>query len=140
MSLRTTGMPAELITWAISPPMVPAPTTAALKTNMAARLQRGFCGRFRGEAPERADEGVGKRPANEEGVGHRAQRPALLELVVQLHEHLAHVEPEGLGAGQPLLEDLRDEGVVGELDHALGHAPASRRDALPGELRARLGP
>ncbi len=35
-SLRTTGMPAAEITWAISPPMVPAPTTAALKTNMAA--------------------------------------------------------------------------------------------------------
>src|SRR3954451_10366585 len=33
-SLRTTGMPAEAMTWAISPPMVPAPTTAALKTNM----------------------------------------------------------------------------------------------------------
>src|SRR3954463_3074117 len=33
-SLRTTGMPAAAMTWAISPPMVPAPTTAALKTNM----------------------------------------------------------------------------------------------------------
>ena len=29
-------MPAAASTWAISPPMVPAPTTAALKTNMAA--------------------------------------------------------------------------------------------------------
>jgi hypothetical protein len=29
-------MPAEATTWAISPPIVPAPTTAALKTNMAA--------------------------------------------------------------------------------------------------------
>src|SRR3954447_22788657 len=33
-SLRTTGMPAAAMTWAISPPIVPAPTTAALKTNM----------------------------------------------------------------------------------------------------------
>ena len=31
-------MPAEAMTWAISPPMVPAPTTAALKTNIARRL------------------------------------------------------------------------------------------------------
>ena len=39
-SLRTTGMPAEAMTWAISPPMVPAPTTAALKTNIGRRLLR----------------------------------------------------------------------------------------------------
>src|SRR5439155_7845372 len=34
-SLRTTGMSAAAIAWAISPPSVPAPTTAALKTNMS---------------------------------------------------------------------------------------------------------
>jgi hypothetical protein len=34
MSLRTTGIPAAAIVWAIWPPIVPAPTTAALKTNM----------------------------------------------------------------------------------------------------------
>src|SRR5215210_4487944 len=33
-SLRTTGMSAAAIAWAISPPIVPAPTTAALKMNM----------------------------------------------------------------------------------------------------------
>ena len=32
-SLRITGTPALATTWAISPPMVPAPTTAALYTN-----------------------------------------------------------------------------------------------------------
>ena len=37
-SLSTTGMPAEAITWAISPPIVPAPTTAALNTNKPSRL------------------------------------------------------------------------------------------------------
>ncbi len=31
MSFSTTGSPLKLMTWAISPPMVPAPTTAALK-------------------------------------------------------------------------------------------------------------
>ena len=37
-SLSTTGMPDEAITWAISPPMVPAPTTAALAMNMARQV------------------------------------------------------------------------------------------------------
>lgn len=34
MSLSTTGMPAAAMVWAIWPPIVPAPTTAALNTNM----------------------------------------------------------------------------------------------------------
>ena len=34
-SLSRTGMPAAAIAWAISPPITPAPTTAALNTNMA---------------------------------------------------------------------------------------------------------
>src|SRR5829696_833900 len=38
MSLRTTGIPAAAIVCAIWPPMVPAPTTAALKTNMGSSL------------------------------------------------------------------------------------------------------
>src|SRR3954469_22074723 len=33
-SLSTTGTSADAMTWAISPPMVPAPTTAALNTNI----------------------------------------------------------------------------------------------------------
>ncbi len=37
MSLSTTGTSAEAITWAISPPIVPAPSTAALNTNMRPR-------------------------------------------------------------------------------------------------------
>ena len=37
-SLRTTGVPDDAITWAISPPMVPAPTTAALFTNTSTYL------------------------------------------------------------------------------------------------------
>jgi hypothetical protein len=36
--LRTTGVPAAAITWAISPPIVPAPTTAALNTNTLLKL------------------------------------------------------------------------------------------------------
>src|SRR5262249_13234849 len=37
-SLSRTGTSADAITWAISPPMTPAPTTAALNTNMAGEL------------------------------------------------------------------------------------------------------
>ena len=39
-SLSTTGTPAVAITWAISPPIVPAPTTAALNTNIGPFLWR----------------------------------------------------------------------------------------------------
>ena len=38
MSFSSTGIPAAAMVWAIWPPMVPAPTTAALKTNMARTL------------------------------------------------------------------------------------------------------
>jgi hypothetical protein len=34
MSFSTTGIPAAAIVWAIWPPIVPAPTTAALNTNI----------------------------------------------------------------------------------------------------------
>src|SRR6185437_11284880 len=38
MSLSTTGNPAAAIVWAICPPIVPAPTTAALNTNISRLL------------------------------------------------------------------------------------------------------
>src|SRR6185437_13562979 len=41
MSLTTTGMSAAAIAWAISPPIVPPPTTAALLTNI--RLAPPYC-------------------------------------------------------------------------------------------------
>src|SRR5215207_4733980 len=47
-SFRRTGMSAAATTWAISPPMTPAPTTPALKTNMGVSLSRG-----RGQQPHR---------------------------------------------------------------------------------------
>src|SRR3954451_9535930 len=55
-SLRTTGMPAAAITWAISPPMVPAPTTAALKTNM--RVPQLLGGLEKGADPTRHRAGL----------------------------------------------------------------------------------
>ena len=44
MSLRTTGMSDEAIACAISPPIVPAPTTAALKTNIRFQILRELAG------------------------------------------------------------------------------------------------
>src|SRR3954454_24045395 len=91
MSLRTTGMPAELMTWAISPPIVPAPTTAALVTNMAARLLRWFVRRLCGAAPQGAVQSHCEGAADEEDVGQLAQRAAALELVIERQEDIATV-------------------------------------------------
>src|SRR3954468_4267557 len=83
MSLRTTGMPAELMTWAISPPIVPAPTTAALVTNMAARLQPRFVLSLCGKAAKSALQSHRQRAPDEQHVGQPAQRSARRELVVE---------------------------------------------------------
>src|SRR5262249_61784956 len=50
-SLRTTGIPAAAIVWAIWPPIVPAPTTAALNTNMLCRSPLYLLGGFPGAEP-----------------------------------------------------------------------------------------
>ena len=44
-------MSAEAMTWAISPPMTPAPTTPALKTNMGLSLSRGAATSLTAESP-----------------------------------------------------------------------------------------
>src|SRR4051794_24284050 len=130
MSLRTTGMPAELMTWAISPPIVPAPTTAALVTNMAARLQRCFVRRLCGEAAKSAFQSHRERPPDEEHVGDLREWPAFRELVVELHQHPARLEEERLPAAQLLLEDLADHVVVVALEDPLSHATPPRRAGL----------
>src|SRR3954451_7425584 len=140
MSLRTTEMPAELITWAISPPIVPAPTTAALVTNMAARLQRCLVRSLRGKPPQSAFQSHRERAADEEDVGQAAQRATARELVVELHDDGPDVEPERLPAAQLILEDLGREDPVVALDDTLGHVSATGRCALPDDLRADLGP
>src|SRR4051794_18470898 len=140
MSLRTTEMPAELITWAISPPIVPAPTTAALVTNMAARLQRCLVRSLRGKPPQSAFQSHRQRPADEEDVRQAAQRAAGRQLVVELHDHGADVEPQRLRPTQLILEDLGGEDPVITLDDTLGHAATTRGRALPDDLRAHGGP
>ena len=44
-------MSAEAMTWAISPPMTPAPTTPALKTNIASVFHGGAASRRAAESP-----------------------------------------------------------------------------------------
>src|SRR5215212_2087032 len=103
-SFSTTSTPAAAQTWAISPPIVPAPTTAALKTNMnpprwrrkrryrlSGRVRRGLrqsrvLRRLDREPLERPADRVPQRAADEDEVGDRPQRPALVQLVVELHE------------------------------------------------------
>src|SRR3954453_16712225 len=124
MSLRTTGMPAELMTWAISPPIVPAPTTAALVTNMAARLQGGLILRFCREAPESAFQSHCERPADEQHVGQAAQRAALGERVVQAQDHVGAVgggfEAGALDRGHLVVVDVGRDDAVSGLTDALG--------------------
>ena len=76
-------MPAAAIVCAIWPPMVPAPTTAALNTNMAGLLRARIAERSRVElAASRAkrrsvrSQRVGLRAADEEQVDDGAQRAA----------------------------------------------------------------
>src|SRR3954468_16019704 len=80
MSFRTTGMPAAAMVCAIWPPMGPAPTTAALKTNMMSPASGDVRGagsygtqlevalELAGEAGERPGQRVADRPADEQHV------------------------------------------------------------------------
>src|SRR3954469_17324692 len=89
-SLSTTSMPAAAMVWAIWPPMVPAPTTAALKTNMARTLCLGRRVALRRELAGEAGEGPRERLAlawpDEQHVDHGGERPGrrVLELVAEL--------------------------------------------------------
>src|SRR5215217_7557798 len=71
-SLSTTGVPEAAMVWAIWPPMVPAPTTAALNTNMA---------------PQAALERLALRAADEEQIHEGHPGALLLERVAQLQGH-----------------------------------------------------
>src|SRR5215216_7774828 len=88
-SLRMTGMSAAAMTCAISPPMTPAPTTAALNTNMAMTLAAGhglqlhIPAALAGEAVERPAQRRDDRTAHEQEVHQTRDRGALLDLVVQ---------------------------------------------------------
>src|SRR5918997_6871466 len=141
-SLSTTGMSAAAMTCAISPPMTPAPTTAALKTNMAGTLAAGhglqlhIPAPLAGEAGERSTQRGDHRPAYEQDVHERAQRTAVLELVVERERDLRLVRARGeldpLGAAQAaVLDHQRLPGAGLERGHDLEHTAAAVRHAVP---------
>jgi hypothetical protein len=103
-SLRTTGTSAAAMTWAISPPITPAPTTAALKTNMGFSCScREDCerGRLRRGAH-------GSRPVRAEAEGAvRARRRAEQALLLPVHR------PPEAAAAKAHGDALRGRLVVG---------------------------
>src|SRR3954451_2712164 len=123
-SLRTTGMPAAAITWAISPPMVPAPTTAALKTNM--RVPQLLGGLEKGADPTRHRAGL--RVAGV--LRPRPEEPAQPVLA-----------PPGDHVDVQVRDRLRDD-VVDRVEDALRlHGVAHRdRDALRGDAQGSQQP
>src|SRR5579859_3852401 len=106
-------MSALAIAWAISPPIVPAPTTAALNTNTARKLPHARGARrleLRAEARERLLERVRHRAADEHEIDQPHQRRALLELVgeaeVDRHPLVLGREADGLAAADRVVLDL----------------------------------
>src|SRR3954453_23508692 len=151
-SLSRTGTSADAITWAISPPMTPEPTTAALKTNMPATLasvpapELPLGGELDGEARDRAAHGLGQAPAQEQplhrrqgglGLARQLQRDARL-LQAGLEDHPAHArdllvldlqrlaEPR-LVAGDPLPVAPRAARRRVPLQRAAGQRPVVRQ-------------
>ena len=109
MSLTTTGMSAAAITCAISPPIVPAPTTAALKTNMEALRSEG-------------------RLARE---GYREPGADILR-----HAHGCRVRRASVAAGcaRPIAPRPRDAGARASAPASAG--PASARTAIGERIAA----
>src|SRR5689334_20235695 len=139
-SLRITGRSAAATTWAISPPMTPAPTTAALNTNMALTLASAAELTLRCElgveAPQRAPQRVRLGAADEEEVHDRREQVAVLQAVLELQRDLHRVrlrlECDALGALQAGVLDgqaLTHAHLVRE--HGLRHAPAALRRGVP---------
>src|SRR5690348_9465584 len=145
-SLRITGRSAAATTWAISPPMTPAPTTAALNTNMALTLASAAELPLRCElgveAPQRAAQGVGHRAADEEQIHDRREQVAVLDAVLELQRDLhrlrLRLERHALSALDACVlhgEALARAHLVGE--HRLGHPAATvgrRVPQAPGAL------
>src|SRR5215211_1147054 len=140
-SLSTTSNPAAAIVWAIWPPMVPAPTTAALNTNMVSgqllvALKVGGRPHLAPEAREGALERVAHRAPHEQEVDYSRNAAVLLYGVVQLEGHGgpvgARAEADRLAAVDLLVLDLdRLADARLEADDALKHAPAAAGLGVP---------
>src|SRR4051794_28363656 len=146
-SLSTTSNPAAAIVWAICPPMVPAPTTAALNTNMfrdsSFELEIGGRPHLAPEAREGALERVAHRAPHEQEIDYSRNAAVLLYGVVQLEGHsgcvVAGPEPDGLAAVDLLVLDLHGLSDAGlEADDALQDAPPASRLRIPHDHRSGL--
>src|SRR4051794_13806331 len=156
-SFSTTGMPADAMVWAIWPPMVPAPTTATLKTNMVwtALLRKGERRRLYAGVPLRSELGrepaqrplerLALRAADEQQVERAEPAALLLELVVELerdrHAPAVRYERDPLRAADLLvldLERLADARLVG--DHVLEDPSAPVGVGVPNDAGARVRP
>src|SRR4051812_27664802 len=124
--------------------MTPAPTTAALNTNMAATLAELGLALVR-EAGERAGQRVADRAADEQAVDDRRQQASLLELVVQPERDPDAVgrrlEAHALRAVEPaVLDRERLAGARLVLEHLLGDPAAAAGPGVPDEARAGVRP
>src|SRR3954447_17502138 len=148
-SLRITGRSAAATTWAISPPMTPAPTTAALNTNMgrtlASAAELAFRCQFGVEPPQRAPQRVGLRPADEEQVDQRGDEFAVLQAVLERERDLPRLglrlERHALRALQARVLDgeaMAESHLVGE--DGLRHPAAALRRRVPQAPGALAGP
>src|SRR5436305_14808119 len=121
-SFSTTSRPAAAMTCAISPPIVPAPTTAALNTYIGPpkaslgfrRLQRGLLRRLAREAPARADERVAQGAPDEEEVRDRGEDARARELVLEVEAEPGAAARDRLEAGrqgatEAVIENMRLE-------------------------------
>src|SRR5215218_10342007 len=135
-------MSAAAITCAISPPMTPAPTTAALKTNIGRTLAAGLqlhlhiSAPLAGEAGERAAQRGDDLTAHEQAVDQPGQRVALLERVVELERDLDGVgsgsELDPLRAAQAAVLDLQRLAAARLIcRHDLTHSAAAPWRAVP---------
>src|SRR4051794_4313052 len=130
MSLTTTGMSAAAIAWAISPPIVPPPTTAALLTNM--RLGSSLCALAGRPAAARNWEAIRMEGAT------TSERDELLAFELALDEKVCdevHRESWGrlfLTASAPLIWDANWVAVE-EVGLSVEQVVAIADDALGGE-------
>src|SRR4051812_33443578 len=141
-------MSADAMTWAISPPITPAPTTAALNTNMAVTLasaELDFAGSLDREPLQRAAQRVGDRAAHKQQVDDWSERRVLLDLVLERERDpgllQAGLEGHGLAPGELAVLDLeRLPGARLVRHDDLLHPPAAARRGVPDHARPALGP
>src|ERR1035438_4771888 len=129
MSLSTTGMPAAAIVWAICPPIVPAPTTADLNTNMVGEPSAPAWSEGSGQARGVLRDVLGYVLGDVLG-----DRPPAADPLLQ--KRFAGVHVQGTGEQEPLAGVavlFAQQGQLAGLLDALGERPDRQRLAQLGE-------